>query len=148
MMHALELFHEHRVDTLIHCGDMTNTETASLLQEFRVIYVYGNCDYASGEIRETLLAANPENFGGPIYQGLLEGMRVAAAHGHQPGLIESWAQSGEFDYIFHGHSHRSRDIQIGKTRIINPGAVGGLHIEDRSVCLLDLPSGASQFLLF
>ncbi|TLN17232.1 metallophosphoesterase family protein [bacterium] len=144
---ALEIFERRGVSTLIHCGDVTTLATLEWLADFRVIYVYGNGDYTSGEMREMLLRYHPENYAGLTFGGDLQGVSIAAAHGHIPGSIETMARSGEYDYVFHGHTHRRRDERIGRARVINPGALGGLHREERSVCLVDLASGQVEFVL-
>ena len=53
--------------------------------------------------------------------------------------------SGEYAYVFHGHTHRRRDRMIGHTRVINPGALGGRRTERRSFCILDLATGETRF---
>lgn len=144
---ALEIFERRGVRRLIHCGDVTTLATLEWLADYRVIYVFGNGDFASGEMRDMLLRYHPENYGGLTYGGDLFGASIAAAHGHLPGGVETMARSGEYDYVFHGHTHHRRDERIGRARVINPGALGGLHREERSVCLVDLAAGQVEFVL-
>jgi uncharacterized protein len=61
-------------------------------------------------------------------------------------LVNRWAKSGEFDFIFYGHSLRRTDNLVGKTRVINPGALGGPRYQSRSGFLLDLVSGDIKLL--
>ncbi len=143
---ALEIFDRAGARSLIHCGDVTTLETLEWLVEYRVIYVYGNADAASGDLRDMLLRYNPENYAGLRFSGNLDGARIAAAHGHLPGAVEELARSGEYDYVFCGHTHKRRDERIGRTRVINPGALGGVHREERSCCLVDLQAGAVEFI--
>jgi len=144
---ALEIFQQRGVQHLIHCGDVTAPSTLEWLAEYRVIYVFGNGDDASGEMREMLLRYDPLNYAGLSYNGQIDGVKIAAAHGHQPASLDTMIHSGEFDYVFHGHSHRQRDERIGRTRVINPGALGGLHREARSVCIVDLAASRAEFVL-
>lgn len=143
---ALAVFRARGIETLIHCGDMTSAETAQMLGGFRVICVFGNGDYASGEIRAALLEMNPENYAGLFYTGSIDGARIAVTHGHLPGKVEELVRSAEYDYVFKGHSHQHIDETIGTTRLINPGALGGLHRDDRYICLLNLESGQAEFI--
>jgi len=46
------------------------------------------------------------------------GRRVGMIH-NLDTRRQRWA--GEFDVVIHGHSHRWRDEQVGRTRFINPG---------------------------
>lgn len=143
---ALERFRAARVTTLFHCGDLTGVEIAQALAGFRVIYVFGNVDIATGEIRRVLTEQNPENYAGLVYRGQIGNARIGATHGHLPGKVDELLQSGEHDYVFVGHSHLHQDEQVGATRLINPGALGGLRRENRHICLLDLATGQAEFI--
>jgi len=143
---ALALFEQERVTTLIHCGDLTGVEVAAKMAGFHVICVFGNGDVASGEIRQVLLSQRPENSAGLVFSGRISGARIGATHGHLPGRVEELVRSGEHDYVFTGHSHEHRDDRIGFTRLINPGALGGLRRENHHVCLLDLDTGQAKFI--
>jgi len=47
--------------------------------------------------------------------------------------------SGQYDYLFYGHSHVASEHRTGPTRIINPGA---LHrARPKTFAVLDLESG-------
>lgn len=144
---ALAIFQARGIQTLIHCGDLTGAEMARAMAGFRVICALGNGDMASGEIRDALLAQNPENSAGLQYTGRLDGVRIAVTHGHLPGLVDELTHSGQYDYVFSGHSHLHRDVKVGFTRLINPGALGGLQPERRSVCALNLDSARAEFIL-
>ena len=142
---ALKIFQEKDIDTIIHCGDLTGVEIARAMEDFRVICVLGNGDIASGEIRAAILSQHPENHVGMNYTGRIGGVRIAATHGHLPGQVEELVRSGEYDYVFKGHSHHCADERFGFTRLINPGALGGLHREDRQVCIVDLNVAKVEF---
>ncbi len=143
---ALGLFESESIDTLIHCGDLTSVEIARAMEGFRVICVLGNGDIDSGEIRAAILSQRPENYVGLVYAGRIGDVRIAATHGHLPGRVEELVYSGEYDYVFKGHSHQHEDERFGFTRLINPGALGGLHRDDRQVCVLDLETSQAKFL--
>ena len=143
---ALAIFQDRRIQTLFHCGDLTGVEVVQGLAGFQVICVLGNGDVASGEIRAALLALNPNNYVGLQYTGLIGDVRVASTHGHLPGLVDDFTHSGQYDYVFKGHSHIHQDQRTGFTRLINPGALGGLHREPRQICILNLESGKAEFI--
>lgn len=144
---ALAILRDEQVDTLIHCGDITDVETAQQLAEFRVICTLGNGDWNASEIQRNLRYFRPDNVLGLSFQGELGGVQVAATHGHLQGILDNLVQSGQYAYVFHGHSHRHKDEQIGATRVINPGALGGLKPETRRFAILDLDSGKLKFKL-
>lgn len=142
---ALERLRQERVEVLIHCGDLTTPETASALSGFRVIHVCGNGDIASGAIRQRLLQLNPVNYSGILYRGEIEGLRVAAVHGHVPAALQDLIRNQSVDLLFTGHTHRRRDEQLGNVHLINPGALGGVKVEERSFYLYDLQTRQGQF---
>ena len=142
---ALDVLRREGIDTLFHCGDVTTLETARLMAGFTVHYVYGNGDADAAEIREMLQNANPNSSGGLVFTGELDGVTIAATHGHLAGKVMALTTSGEYDYVFHGHTHIQKNLMIGRTRIINPGALGGMRNEYRNLCILDLRSGRTDF---
>lgn len=142
---ALAALRREGIEVLIHCGDLTTPETARLLAGFRVHHVIGNGDYASGEIRHTLLSMDPHNTSGLSFTAEVNGKKIAAAHGHLSEQLDGLIRSGEYDYVFCGHSHRRKDERAGSTRVINPGALGGLRAGPRSFAVLDLTTGRLDF---
>lgn len=143
---ALEHLRQEGIDTLIHCGDLTTTATAELLTGFTVFYAAGNGDAAWGEVVEQLRRANPASRGGLMLTIDLDGQTCMVLHGHQPGKISELAASGRYRMIFHGHSHVPRDEWIHGTRVINPGALGGLNQAARSYAILDTINGKLEFI--
>jgi len=61
-------------------------------------------------------------------------------------LLYHLVNSGEYAYVFHGHTHYRADWWAASTRVINPGALGGTKRESRSICIIDLESGEAQFI--
>lgn len=142
---ALELLRQYHVDTVFHCGDVTTLETARWMEGFTVHYVFGNGDEDPEAITSLLIAANPASTGGFVYTGELAAVRVAATHGHLAGKVNALASSGEYDYVFHGHTHIQRDVILHNTRIINPGALGAPRYAGRTLCILDLATGQANY---
>lgn len=142
---TVRIFRQAGVTTVLHCGDLTDEQIGLQLVEFRVICTFGNNDWNANEIRKNLLYFNSENYGGLIYRGEIGGVKIAATHGHLDDTWENLAQSGEFAFVFHGHTHRRKDVRMGITRVINPGALGGAHYESRSFVILDLETREPEF---
>jgi len=138
---AVQRFREKDVEVVLHCGDLTQVEVAMQLVEFRVICTFGNGDWNANEIRRSLMAFRPDNFGDMVFRGSIAGVRIAATHGHLQGMVEALAACGEYDFVFYGHSHRRKVERVQQTQVVNPGALGGLHPEARSCAILDLQSG-------
>jgi putative phosphoesterase len=128
------------VDAIIHCGDLTGADVLDYFGDFKLCCVHGNGDFAP-EVKERLKWLNPENQSGDYLDLKLGSRKIFVTHGHMISRLRKAVESGEYDYVFHGHTHRFKDEKIGNTRLINPGALGGKKVEDRSFAVLDLESG-------
>lgn len=143
---ALETFHERGIQTVVHCGDLTDFDLVSHFDGFQLIYLTGNMDHASGTIQRRVMKLNAENFAGPVFRGQLDGVPVAATHSHIEGKVMELVQSGRYAWIFHGHTHQRRDEMIRGVRIVNPGALGGLKRGPRTFCVVDLDEPNVEFI--
>ncbi len=144
---ALEVFRQNSVERLIHCGDITSTPIVEMFEGFKVTFVFGNMD----QFHADLMEAAKKLFGigsmGYHYTASIDGKRVAVVHGNDEEMLQDFIREGAYNYVFHGHTHRRRDTLIGKTRVINPGALGGRRPESRSVCILDLEAEQTEFVI-
>jgi len=80
-----------------------------------------------------------------LHELTLDGYPVAMVHGDNEELLRSLITSGQYAYVLCGHTHRRRDQRVGRTRVINPGALGGVRWQQRSLCILDLTTGEARF---
>jgi len=143
---ALNTFRERKIKTVIHCGDLTSLEMVSYFSGFRVIYVIGNMEFATGAIKKRFMALNSENFVGTVYRGSLDGVTFAVTHGHIDGKVMDLVTQGSYKWLFHGHTHNKRDEIVKGVHIVNPGALGGLKRGSRSFCVVDFTASTVEFL--
>ncbi len=134
---AIEIFRKRAVEAVLHAGDMISAPTAQLFSELkgvRFVAVFGNCD-----IDRHLLRATVKGFGGEIYdtafQGRLDGKTVCMAH--VPQAVQQIAESGEYDLVIYGHTHRDDIRQVGKTLVLNPGEATDSRTGLGQVLILD-----------
>lgn len=127
------------VDAIVHCGDLTDASILGYFGDFQLYYTFGNCDLSYIVSDELHLQGDRIQAGNELSLDL-NGKRIYVTHGHIDGCLEKALASGDYDYIFHGHTHRFVDEQIGTTRIINPGALGGKKVDTLSFAFLDLES--------
>ena len=146
LLPVLETFRDRRIDTVIHCGDLTDFNLLSHFSDFRLIYLIGNMDHTTGTIKKRVEQMREDNFAGLVFRGKLDGVMVAATHSHIEGKVMALVQEKRFGWIFHGHTHERRDETIRGTRIVNPGALGGLVRGPRSFCIIDLTAGEVEFI--
>ncbi|MDX1611075.1 MAG: YfcE family phosphodiesterase [Candidatus Thermoplasmatota archaeon] len=135
---ALALLQDAGAGHLLHAGDLQSGALVPYFEGFQVHLARGNVD-ASGSIREAI-----QETGAPIQYATLHeldlaGMRVGVIHGDDGARLEGMINSGAFDVIVHGHTHTFRDIRVGETRVINPGAVH--RSSEPSVATYDTETG-------
>jgi len=141
---ALEILETERVTKILHCGDVCGPKVIQALAGFDVRIAQGNMDRHVG-----LAQAVEETLGSGrlawLHRPTLDGRPVAMIHGDSEEVMGNLITSGRYAYVFHGHTHRRRDQTIGRTRVINPGALGGMRRQSRSFCILDLATGKVRF---
>ncbi|MBN1202908.1 MAG: YfcE family phosphodiesterase [Anaerolineae bacterium] len=146
---ALDAFRERGITRLIHCGDITTPDIMLLFAGWQVTFVLGNMDY----YRDDLFAA-ARMIGIPIprLSARIEiaDRRIGVTHGADHALLYRLMIGGECVYVCHGHTHRRRDERLDtyNVRVINPGALGGMQPETRSVCILDPVADTVEFIEF
>ena len=119
---ALELLQERKVNFVIHCGDIEDSETVWLFLGFTAHFVFGNCDTDRHSIRQAV-----HGIGETLHDGYgfleVEGVKIAFTHGDDQRLLHELEVSGAFDFLFSGHTHKAEEHRTGPTRVINPGAL-------------------------
>jgi putative phosphoesterase len=134
---ALRLLRERGIHVVVHCGDIDDAETVRLFQGFTTHFVYGNCDFDRAELEQAVVAIRG-TMHGAWGQLELEGVKIAFMHGDDKKLMNDVEQSGQFDFLFYGHTHHAAEHRTGPTRVINPGA---LHrARPKTFVVLDLAS--------
>jgi hypothetical protein len=128
---AAAVFRRAGVRAVLHAGDVCS---AAVMNELLAIGVPvhaigGNMDYEQ-RLPEFMEVA-------------LGGKRLAMAHGHDIFRLHKAIHTGGYDYVITGHTHQRRDERIGRTRVINPGAVH--RAAPPSVAILDTASDALTF---
>jgi len=64
---------------------------------------------------------------------------------HKPDFVEQLAKSGEFDYIFYGHTHKKEIKNVHSTIIANPGTASGYLADESTYLTLELLDGKIEF---
>ena len=129
---------------LFHCGGLGSANLVDLLKPWQIYIVAGEKERDRQAIELALQKARLQAALPTSLTTTIEGFRIAMCRGDDMPLVSRWAKSGEFDFIFYGHSLHRADNLVGKTRVINPGALGGPRYQSRSGYLLDLVSGEAK----
>lgn len=136
---AAAFFRERRPDAVFHLGDVASAPTVPLFAGLPMRFLRGNNDVDEALPRALADAGFPSLE--DEWSGEVAGVRVAATHGHRRGLLHRHV--GGVDVLLHGHTHRRRAERVGRTLVVNPGAL--FRASTRTVALLRLPEAALEW---
>ena len=109
---AIEWIKKQNIQLILHCGDICNQETiddAKKIFDGDIRFVKGNGDHDLNLPQKMELEFN--------------GKKIAFCH--FPDIAKKLAQSGGFDLVFYGHTHKPWDEKISECHMINPGELAG-----------------------
>lgn len=111
----------------LHTGDFIAPFVIPALARLdgKVIGVYGNNDGDHELLQARCAETENVRIEGNFYEFTVDGKRIALLHGHEKALLPDLIESGLFDLVVHGHSHRAGISRKGRTLVINPGEVCG-----------------------
>ncbi len=118
--HAVSVLLDAGAELLLHLGDVETDNVIDELVGHPARLVFGNCDDEVALARYAQLVNVIVDH--PVGDLDVDGRRIVYTHGHLMDPMEN-ALREEADYLLHGHSHELRDERIGRTRVINPGAL-------------------------
>lgn len=121
---------------VLHLGDVTTRAGVAPFAGLPMRFLRGNNDDP-----DDLAPVLAEHGFPPLadaWTGTLEGVRVAAHHGHRPPRLDA-----EPDLLLHGHTHRRRRETLGRTLVVNPGALHRARV--KSLALVELPAREVRF---
>ena len=133
---AVRMLNSLEVERLMHCGDIGTVEVVELLRDWPVDYVLGNVDGSGREFAEVIATAGSK-LHGQFGSLELEGRRIALLHGHDTRRLRDTIAGEEYDLVCHGHTHVRRREQLGRTLVLNPGAV--FRANPRSIAIVRFP---------
>jgi putative phosphoesterase len=131
---ALDLLRGRGVEHYIHCGDVGGESVLDRLAGLPGTFIWGNNDWDVRSL-EDYAATLKLTCAGRFADLTLGGKRFAVTHGDDPAAKRRVLDSQEFDYLLQGHTHLFDDQRIGRTRLINPGALHRAH--PKTIALLD-----------
>ncbi len=129
---VVDWFNENKIKHLIHCGDISTPETLKKISEIfkgEVYLVFGNM-----EIDREKMIGMKEN-------GDLKNVRIYGncaetkfgekkiAFTHKPDSARLLAESGKYDLVFYGHTHKPWVKKIKNCFLANPGNLSGLFYQ-------------------
>ncbi len=132
---AVDIFIAEGVERVLHCGDIGSRFVVELFDRWETHFVFGNTDYEQRALRESMELAGHVCHG---RYGEVEwaARRIAFLHGDD---FRHWQQaiaSQEFALVCSGHTHQKAVEIVGKTVVLNPGAIERVAVP--SVAIVDL----------
>lgn len=145
---AVELLRSRGAAYYVHCGDVGGEDILDLLANDppNSAFVFGNNDYDRDD-----LARYATRIGVACLHtfGTLElvGKKFAVTHGDIGSTVRRILDAQDHDYLLVGHTHVPADKRVGRTRVINPGAlhrasvktVATLETETDELAFIPLP---------
>ncbi len=131
----IDWLNKEKINVILHCGDITNQETIDeAVKNFKgeIKFVRGNGDFELNDIPEEMKIE-------------LGGKKIF--FNHYPDIAKKMAESGKYDLVFYGHTHKpwlariatparqpdgshsgGRSVASGEKKeclLVNPGEVAG-----------------------
>lgn len=121
-LQAVTLLARYKPEAVIHCGDLVSGSVIPLFSEWPTHFVFGNCDADTASLRLAIQEAGQTCHGrfGEIELG---GRRIAFLHSDDASRFHDTIHSGDYDLVCYGHTHEPEWHQVGKTIVLNPGAL-------------------------
>ncbi len=133
---AVEELRRRGAQHLLHAGDVVSPFAASELTRLGapVSAVFGNNDGERGVLRERLPGISD------FLELTLEGRSIALYHGTSQELTRAIVESGRYDLVVTGHTHRVHTEQVGRTLWLNPGELCGYLTGRCTLAVVELPT--------
>ncbi|MGA2417775.1 MAG: metallophosphoesterase family protein [Candidatus Staskawiczbacteria bacterium] len=109
---AIEWIKKEKIQLILHCGDICNQEIIDDAKKSfggDIKFVKGNADHGLNLPDKIEMEFN--------------GKKIVFCH--FPNDAKKLTQSGKYDLVFYGHTHRPWDEKVGECHMINPGELAG-----------------------
>lgn len=134
---AVRMLESFDVAAVLHCGDIGSAGIVRLFSQWPTHFVLGNVDHDDGELQEAIQQAG-QTFHGRFGAVEIEGVRIALVHSDDQRKFREAIESGQFDLVCYGHTHKAEHHREGRTLVLNPGAV--YRATPHSIAVVELPA--------
>src|SRR5215208_6465820 len=140
------LFNDRRVSFVIHAGDIVSPETVEAFTGVKLIGILGNNDLKVEELTNAF-----DKIGGQLKGEFCEmeqdDLIFAIYHGTNLRRKETLIQSGRYDVVVCGHTHKVQNKKVGKTLVVNPGTANGWFFGySATAAVFDIQTRKPEFL--
>jgi putative phosphoesterase len=135
---AISFFNSQGVTDVLHAGDLVSPFVVPLFSKLKakLHFVWGNNegDHDFIKVRFADIGVTPLGDFAVLQMGR---KRIALLHGIHEEIVNSLVESGRYDLVIRGHTHKAEIID-GETLVVNPGEVCGYLTGSQTVALIDL----------
>jgi putative phosphoesterase len=121
---SVKVFKDNKTSIVIHAGDYVSPDAIRVFQGTNLVGVFGNNDFDKCGIRDAFDDIGGE-IRGDLYELEVEDMIFAVYHGTQQEPKNMLIQSGKYDIVVCGPTHRTQNTIFGNTVVVNPGTANG-----------------------
>jgi putative phosphoesterase len=134
---AVKKLNEMRVERVLHAGDYVSPFVLPAFSKLKgkMRGVFGNNDGDIEHLKNQAQATNNIELQETFANISIENVDIGLLHGHQTSILRIIIESGKFDLVVHGHTHKPKISQMGKTLVVNPGEVCG-YLTGTSTCAI------------
>jgi len=143
MAKAVSKLNELKVETVIHCGDFISPFVIRELGKLncKLIGVFGNNDGDKYTLTEKFSSLGFQLHDGP-HAVEIDGLRFLILHGYRSpeltiNIAYKLAETGKYDIVAYGHTHKYDQQKIGDALVLNPGEVCGYLTHISTIMILD-----------
>lgn len=146
---AIEEAERNDCTQIICLGDLMNAGIAKVLSiaPMPVYLIWGNNDGEKVDIMKT--AARPKSqltVSNNVYDFLnFDGRKIFISH--YDNLALPMAESGRYDAVFFGHTHKISTETIGKTIVVNPGEISAQKTGKASLAIYDTQHNQAEIII-
>jgi len=144
---AVAKFNGEGVRQVFHAGDIISPFTALSFKPLKaqLHLVWGNNDGDKFLLREKFVGIRA-SIHGNLMKTELEGRRIVMNHGTYEAIVGNLIDTGEYDLVITGHTHKPDIKRKGKTLVVNPGAASGYLAQEKTVATVDLKTMKAELL--
>lgn len=142
---AVQMLDTLGVETVLHCGDIGSPEIVPLLSRWPTYFVLGNVDGGSqAAVLERAIQQAGQTCLGRFGSIELDGVAIALIHGDDWQLLDQTISEQKHALVCHGHTHVPRQERVGKTLVLNPGAL--YRANPHTLAIVELPTLETQII--
>lgn len=144
---VVKRFSDENVNLVLHAGDYVAPFAVLRFKPLKakLIGIFGNND---GD--HDLLRRRFEEIGAHLHGKFAElnigGLRAALIHGEDEALLRALINSGYYDVVIHGHTHKAEIYSVGRTLVINPGEACGYLSGRATIAILNTERRSAEIL--